>query len=160
LNEASSVNGDTQRSSNVFEGNQWLAEREQDHRQVARLVSLYRAAVDALDEGFLLYDSAGAMVQANSKVEKLLGLTEAQISGLTPRDPRWRAILPDGTPFPSEERPAFKALFEDVAQMGVVMGIYDSAGELTWVSVNAVPFGTGDDRGVVETAVEVSSPAV
>jgi hypothetical protein len=38
------------------------------------------------------------------------------------------------------------------------MGIYDPAGKLKWISVNAVPFGSGDDRGVVETAVEVPPP--
>lgn len=154
------MNSDEQRRSNVFEGNQWIPEREDDHRQLARLVSLYQAAVEALDEGLLLYDGTGAMAQANSKVEKLVGLNTAQISGLTPRDPSWRVIRPDGSPFPGEERPALTALRESVAQTGVVMGIYDPAGKLTWVSVNAVPFGSGDDRGVVETAVEVPPPAV
>ena len=145
------MNSDERRPSKRFEGNEWLAEREKDHRQLAHLVSLYQAALEALDEGLVLHDATGAIVQANSKVEELIGLTQAQITGLTPRDPSWRVIRPDGSPFPGEERPALTALREGVAQMGVVMGIYDPAGKLTWVSVNAVPFGSGDDRGVVET---------
>jgi PAS domain S-box-containing protein len=152
------VNSGEQLRSDVFKGNQWIPEREKDHRQLARLVSLYQSAVEALDEGLLLYDGTGVMVQANSKVEKLVGLTAAQISGMTPRDPSWRVIRPDGSPFPGEERPALTALREGVAQRGVVMGIYDPAGKLKWISVNAVPFGSGDDRGVVETAVEVPPP--
>jgi PAS domain S-box-containing protein len=99
----------------------------------------YRAILAALDEGIVVQGRQGDIITANASAERILGLTLDQLAGRTSRDPRWRAIHEDGSPFPGDEHPAMVALRTGEPVRSVPMGVHRPDGTLIWLSVNAQP---------------------
>jgi PAS domain S-box-containing protein len=116
---------------------QLLEAREAELESARRLQVLF----DAMAEGVVLHRADGQIIQSNRATERLLGLTQDQLRGLTPLDPCWRCIHEDGSPFPGEAHPASVTLRTGAACLGVVMGVRKPTGELAWLSVNALPLG-------------------
>ena len=67
--------------------------------------AVMRAAFRALTQGVIVNGGDGRILQVNPAAEQILGLTAAQLSGLTPRHPGLRSVHEDGSPFPGEEHP-------------------------------------------------------
>ena len=99
----------------------------------------FRAAIEAMQEGFVIQDANGAIYLNNHSAEAILGLSADQLNGRTSFDPCWRAIHEDGSDFPGEQHPAIRALRDGVALHNVIMGIERPTGETVWVSINAAP---------------------
>jgi len=109
---------------------------------------------DAMAEGVVVQDRVGAILSANKAAEQLLGLTVDQMAGRTSLDPRWQAIQEDGTPFPGENHPAMVTLRTGKPCTQVVMGVHKANGDLTWISINALPLrdeGKASAHGVICT---------
>jgi diguanylate cyclase (GGDEF)-like protein/PAS domain S-box-containing protein len=98
-----------------------------------------RATFRALSQGIVIHASDGRTLLANPAAEQILGLTAAQMSGLTPTDPAWRTVHEDGSPFLGETHPASVVLATGHEVRDVVMGVHKCDGSLTWIWVNAVP---------------------
>ncbi len=114
-----------------------LTHRRRAEQQLQESEERYRVVVAALEEGIVLQDSKGHILTANKSAERILGLTEDQLRGLTSLDPQWSAIHEDGSPFPGETHPVFLSLQTGQPQSGVIMGIQKVGGELGWLSVNS-----------------------
>jgi PAS domain S-box-containing protein len=99
----------------------------------------YQSLVASLHEGVVLQDANGKIVASNPAAETILGMTIDQLMGKTSLDPRWRSVREDGSDFPGTEHPASIALATGQPVLGVVMGVHKPTGELSWVSVDAVP---------------------
>lgn len=121
-----------------------LAEREHARASVRRIEVLF----DSMAEGVVLQNSVGEIVVSNRAASAILGLTEEQMRGLTSIDPRWRAIHEDGSPYPGEDHPAILALRTGEAQRNAVMGVHKPSGDLTWISINAIPTEREDGAGI------------
>jgi PAS domain S-box-containing protein len=94
----------------------------------------------ALPVGVVFQNADGEIVLANAAAERILGLSVDQMRGVTSRDPRWRTIHVDGSPFPGAEHPAMRALATGVPVQGVVMGVFNpSVAKWVWISITAVP---------------------
>jgi PAS domain S-box-containing protein len=93
----------------------------------------------AMAEGVVVQDQLGAITSANAAAERILGLTLDQLTGRTSLDPRWRSVHEDGSPFPGDTHPAFVTLRTGEPSLNVVMGVHKPAGDLTWISINALP---------------------
>jgi two-component system, cell cycle sensor histidine kinase and response regulator CckA len=131
--------------------------QKEAEEQVAESERRFRSAIQAMQEGFVLHNRAGEIVVCNQSAERILGLTADQMMGLTSLDPRWRSIHPDGSDFPGETHPAVVSRRQGIPQSGVLMGIYKSTGELTWVSVNSVPLWQENEvSGVVVTFADIT----
>ncbi len=119
----------------------------------------FQAAIAAMQDGFVFQNEVGEIVLNNASAERILGLTGAQMRGLTSLDPHWQAIHEDGTAWAGDTHPAVLALREGIAQQQVVMGLRKPTDELTWMSINAAPlFRPGEDRpsSVVVTFADVT----
>lgn len=128
---------------------QVITERKQADEVLRLSEERYRALVAALAEGVVLQDEDGAIIASNQRASEILGLTEDQIAGRTSLDPRWAAIQEDGSPFHGTEHPSMVALRTGQPVYDVVMGVRRPTGELTWMVVNAVPFGLSRSRPTV-----------
>ena len=117
-----------------------IAEREQSD-------SLFRSAIDSMQEGFVLQDRDGAIRLCNPRAEEILGLTADQLMGRTSLDPEWRTTRPDGTELPGPEHPAMISLRDGVPLNGVLIGVQKPDGGLTWISVNTTPLWTAGEEG-------------
>jgi len=121
--------------------------------------SRYRSVIAAMQEGIVLLAADGSIRSCNPAAQRILGVTEDEMKGRTPRDPLWRAVHEDGTPFPSETFPALITLRTGRPCSNVVMGLQKRDGQLAWISINTEPlFHEGDPRlmGVVASFAEIS----
>ncbi len=114
----------------------------------------YRSVIAAMQEGIAILDAEGAIRACNSSAESILGLSADQMTGRTPRDPRWQAIQEDGSPFPEETRPPIITLRTGRPCRDVVVGIRKPDGALTWICVNSQPLFEAD--GTTPAGVVVS----
>lgn len=87
----------------------------------------------------IVQNQAGEIIRANPAACKILGLTEDQLLGRTSMDSRWRAILPNGDPFPGDQHPASVCLRTGVPVDDVTMGVEWPNGDMRWLSVSAQP---------------------
>ncbi len=119
----------------------------------------YRSVVTAMAEGVVVQDASGVILACNPRAEEILGLTAAQMQGLTSVDTRWRAIHEDGSPFPGETHPAMITLRTGEPQKDVCMGVMKPGGILSWILINAQPIfhsGTQSPDAVVTTFTDIT----
>ena len=100
--------------------------------------------LESLAEGVVLQDVDGHIVEWNPAAERVLGMSGEQLSGRTSTDPLWRAVHPDGSPWPGEEHPATIARRTGAPVVNQTMGVHRSDGSLAWLRVNAHPTTAAD----------------
>ncbi len=118
-----------------------------------------RATLLALSQGVVIHGPDGRILLVNPAAERILGLTAAQMSGLTPTDAALRIIHEDGSPFPGETHPASVALATGHEVRDVVMGVHKPDGSFSWIWVNAVPVEgdpAEDEPAVVVTFADIT----
>ncbi len=99
----------------------------------------YQSVIAAMIEGVVVQLADGSIVESNESAERILGLTRDQMMGRTSMDARWYAIHEDGSPFPGDTHPTMTALRTGEPSQNIVMGVHKPAGNLTWISINALP---------------------
>jgi PAS domain S-box-containing protein len=119
----------------------------------------YRAVVAALEEGIVLHEADGSVTSCNASACRILGVTEEQLLGRTSRNPPWRAIREDGSPFEPESHPATITLLTGQPCSGVVMGIERADDSRAWVSINSRPLrrdGQADPYAVAVSFTDIT----
>lgn len=99
----------------------------------------FRAVVAALEEGIVIHEADGSISSCNASACRILGLQEEQILGRTSRNPAWRAVREDGSPFEPESQPATITLLTGLPCSRVTMGVERRDGTVAWISVNSRP---------------------
>ncbi len=118
-----------------------------------------------MQEGVVLHDPDGHIVEASPSACELLGVPEAHLIGISdpdvfgdqPIQAGWRLIDLDGRLFPPERNPsAITARTGEPAT--AVMGVHRPDGSRVWLSVSSVPLPVeGEDRPMVlATFVDVT----
>ncbi len=116
-----------------------VTDMNQTQQALIESESRYRSVIASMSEGVVIHAQDGTIQTCNPAAERILGLTQDQMKGLTSIDPRWRAIHEDGSPFPGETHPAMITLKTGQRVSNVVMGVHKPDGELTWILVNSEP---------------------
>lgn len=114
---------------------------EKKQTQAALIVSetTFRTLYETALHGVIYQDTSGRITSANPAAQRILGLTLAQLQGLTAMDPRWRAVHEDGSPMPGDQHPAMLALKSGQPVKDVLMGVQLPDGGYVWVSISATP---------------------
>ena len=137
-----------------------ISHRKRAEESQQRSEERYRTVVNAMAEGVVVQSPDGTIIDCNEQAARILGLTRDRLLGKTSRDPRWRAVREDGSPFPGEEHPAMIALKTGQPCREVVMGLQShKGGEWYWININAEPlFQNGSTRphGVVVTFSDIT----
>lgn len=97
----------------------------------------------AMAEGLVVHAPDGAIVEANSAAELLLGLSREQLLGKNPADQGWHAVRDDGSEFPGADHPAMESLRTGLPVRNQTIGVQAGAG-VRWLNVNAQPVLDGD----------------
>lgn len=136
-----------------------ITKRKRAEQALRESEARYHAIVAALTEGITLHDAEGVIRAANQSAERILGLTQDQMSGRTSFDPRWRAVHEDGSAFLGEEHPPMIALKTGEPRSNVIMGIHRPDDTLVWLSVNAQPLLDDDGKpaGVVSSFFDITA---
>lgn len=101
--------------------------------------ALFRSAVSAMQEGFLVQDGDGRVLMANQCAEEIMGLSPDEMVGQVIMRRQWRAVREDGTPFAREDHPSRRALRTGQPQPGIIMGLDKPDQARLWLSVSAAP---------------------
>jgi len=112
----------------------------------------FAVVVDALDEGVIMVDAAGRLVVVNQSARTMLGAPIEEATGGLDLLSRLKMVDERGLLLPPEQHPSAVALRTGVAQLNVVIGIDDEAGNRRWVSTNSQPLrlrGAARIEGVV-----------
>lgn len=99
----------------------------------------HKALTGAISEGMVVQGPSGAIIDSNPAAWSILGLSEDELFGRVSRDPRWRAIKPNGQDFPGEEHPAMVTLRTGRPLNDVLMGIETPDGERRWITISSRP---------------------
>ncbi|HET6312785.1 MAG TPA: PAS domain S-box protein, partial [Chloroflexia bacterium] len=99
----------------------------------------FRSIVMSLQEGLVVQDASGCIVECNERAEQVLGLKRDQLIGRSSIDPCWRAVREDGSPFPGEDHPAMVSLRTGGFLTNVPMGVRKPDDTLAWISINSHP---------------------
>jgi len=118
----------------------WLdiTERQRAEDALRRREARLRAVFHSLAEDVVFVDTDGRVDEANVSGLRPDGHTLEEVADPV-RDPRAKAVRPDGTPFPVEEQPAVVALRTGRPVRDVEMGIASADGRVAWRLVNAQP---------------------
>lgn len=118
---------------------------------------LLRGIVHWMQEGVVLHDPDGTMVEANPTAFALLGREEGQLLGDDGTDPGWDLLDADGRPLPVGRHPAAVARRTGEPARGRI-GLRRPDGGRVWLEVSAVPLPVegGGVPSVVGTFVDVT----
>jgi PAS domain S-box-containing protein len=119
----------------------------------------YRAVIAALEEGIVIYEADGTISGCNASACRILGMSEPEICRRTAREPGWRAVREDGSPFEPESHPAAITLLTGLPCSHVVMGIERPGSSRVWVSINSRPLcrpGNEDPYAVAVSLTDIT----
>jgi PAS domain S-box-containing protein len=97
----------------------------------------FTTVAEALQEGVLVQDDQGRVLQANRTAAKILGLALDELVTDPPSSLFWIAEV-DGLPMTPETSPGRRALAEGEPILGVIVGI-DHGEQRRWLEINSVP---------------------
>jgi PAS domain S-box-containing protein len=119
---------------------------------------LFSKLFDELGEAVLISDETGRIVRANQAASRILRIPVEQLKGMMHHDPIWQAVLEDGSPVPTTELPATKALRTGQAISHVELGVVRFDGTLVWILESAAPIidESGRLTGVIVTFPDIS----
>jgi len=123
---------------------------------LAKSESEIRSIFQTMQEGVVVLDEEGLVVECNLGAQEMLQLSKSDIVRYFKNNTQWSAIREDGTSFTFEERPAYKALHTGKLQSNVIMGIKRDDNSYLWVKVNAQPLYTDDFEKVHSVLVTFS----
>jgi PAS domain S-box-containing protein len=97
----------------------------------------FTTVAEALQEGVVVQDDQGRVLQANGTASQILGLPLDQLVTDPPSSLYWIAEV-DGEPMTRETSPGRRALAEGRPVLGVIAGI-DHGDRRRWIEINSVP---------------------
>lgn len=116
----------------------------------------YRSLITGLADGVVVHSADSEIIDCNPAAERILGMTRAQLLKDAPRDPRWRTVRPDGSPYPLREHPAMRTLVSGEPVRGELIGVCLPDGGTRWISVSTEPLGAGARGAVVSSFTDVT----
>ena len=111
---------------------------------LAKSESEIRSIFQTMQEGILVLNDAGMILECNLAAQEMLQLSKSEIIGNFSSDSKWKAVHEDGLVFELEERPFYKALHTGEPQNNIIMGIKRGDGTYVWVKANAQPIYSDD----------------
>ena len=123
-----------------------ITERKRLLEEIQRRAAELDATISSIADGVAVYGPTGEIVRMNAAAEEILGVSPEQRKlPLAERLALLRVETPQGTPFPPEETPAWRALRGETA-LGVVMAIHHADGSTVWISASGAPIRTPDGK--------------
>jgi PAS domain S-box-containing protein len=99
----------------------------------------FGAIFESLQDGIVVHDSLGKVIQHNEAAFRILGVTREQLLGNSPFDPRWRAVDENNRDVKGEEHPAMVALRTGQSQIDHLIGVHRPDNSLRWLNCTAIP---------------------
>lgn len=117
------------------------------------------AAASHVDAGVVIHAPDTAILYANQRAVRQLGLTREQLSGMLAVDPELRLLAEDGSPLPVERYPVVRAIQGGADVVDQIVGtLHAGSQEPIWARVTARLYPSADAlEAVVVTFVDISA---
>ncbi len=108
----------------------------------------YRRLFETMTTGVVYQNRDGIITAANPAAERMLGLTIAEMNGMTSMNPRWKMIDEEGRRVPGDAHPSMVALRTGATVGPVERGVYrPDRNDYVWLLITATPlFNPGEDE--------------
>ncbi len=118
----------------------------------------YRLVVQGMEEGVVFHDQDGVIRATNPSAERILRIPADALLGRRSVLECCEPLREDGSPFPLERCPALECLRTGQSERGLVIGIRQSGGELSWLSFTSHPLASADGSraGVVTSFRDIT----
>jgi PAS domain S-box-containing protein len=121
----------------------WVHERtaalSRINKELRESEERYRLLLSALAEGVVVIGSDGKIRSVNSGAERILGMKERELLGISIYDARWGVLHEDGTPSRPEEFFTVASLRTGKPFSNIVLGLHRGDGELVWLNGSTQP---------------------
>ena len=91
-----------------------------------------------LNDGIILFNNLGQIVECNPSAEKIFGLSFDQMQGKSQLPTNWKVIYENGDEYPIEDQPAIRALKTKQNVINSILGTINADGKTTWININAI----------------------
>ncbi len=135
------------------------SERDSAKHYLAQMESRYRAVVDTMAEGMIVFDADGQALICNPAAERIFGLSRAQMGRGMLQNGSLRMVRENGAPFALEDHPLTAPLRTRRPCHGEVMGVVFPQGETKWITVNSMTLTAPEGAGapaVLATFVDIT----
>ena len=136
-----------------------ITERAKAERRLRDSEAQFRAVINGMREGVLLYDEAGVIRVCNHGAIRILGLDASQLLGTSPERIYRHAQREDGTAWPLDAIPGLVSLRTGESQPPQLISFRRHDGEVIWLSVTADPLirsGEASPHGAVSVFSDVT----
>lgn len=119
----------------------------------------YRTLIEKIHAAVVVHDADMRIIVANPVAQQILGLTEADLLGVSATDPHWALFHEDGRQALPEDYPANRVLATALPVRNMVLGLNQpKTGAKVWALVNADPVLNEDGRvvQVIVTFVDIT----
>lgn len=130
-----------------------------DDRFAGESVELYRSALEALCDAFVIEDTSRRVIACNERAAHILGLSRDELLKPVPFDARFSMVREDGAPLPQSHNPVARAFATGEPQDLVTLGIVQPGGRTVWLRGTSRPLFRGGERephAVVSAFTDVS----
>lgn len=113
-------------------------------KQLARSEAEIRSIFQAMNEGILVLNAEGVVIECNLAAQEMLQCNASDIIGSTHRSYQWKLRNEDGQLLEFYEQPSYKALYKKEPQQGVVLCIERFDSSILWIIINVQPIFSDD----------------
>lgn len=125
-----------------------------------RTESWYTTAISSMNEGLVIHDKQGKIINFNQAACNLLGLTADQLLGKSSIDSEWQCFRENGEVFPGEEHPAIQTIKTGQFFNNVMMEVRTPEGQSIKIAINSAPIYFSDKSeepdGAVATFTDIT----
>lgn len=115
-----------------------LRDRTNAYQALQESETRAETVLESLDEGVLLVDHEGVVMQTNSSATRILSVKSTELIGSVPFDRTWNPITEDGTELSEAQHNELRATSERTTQRDLVLGL-EKGDHVTWLSLNTYP---------------------
>ncbi|HDZ17938.1 MAG TPA: PAS domain S-box protein [archaeon] len=135
-----------------------ITERKMTGQKLKEREERLRRIFDTVEEGIILIEPDGQIVQANPAAETILGLKHSDIESRNYIGSDWEILRQDGSLMPLEEMPGPRAMKEKKIIKNIEMGVRKPDNTISWINVSAAPITDekGKFYGVVSTFLDLT----
>ncbi len=101
--------------------------------------SHYQALINSMQEGVILQNRQGLILDANPSAARILGVELKALKGTRLGDWHWQVIQENGETVPPSAFPVRRALREGVPNSHTILGVVRADLPILWLSINAQP---------------------
>ncbi|GAB6193301.1 PAS domain-containing sensor histidine kinase [Desulfocastanea catecholica] len=114
--------------------------RKQADIDLAESEAKYKSLFENMAQGAFYQRSDGVLIDCNSAVLEMFGLSRDQFMGKTSMDPDWHVIAEDGSHLSGSQHPSMVALASGQPVHDFLAAVYNpKKKEYVWLNINAVP---------------------